>query len=170
MAISASDIPNDSEISKFVFGADFYDSYNFRLSGKNRTAVDIWLSIIQITPPWVDILMLIRNRVVQLFGLKNLGLNRDVENRKYSKGDRVGIFTVFSISDDEIILTDDDKHLNVKISLCRFQNGDSQKVHVSTVVHTYNILGRFYMLFVKPFHRVIVRSMLSKAEKILNVA
>ncbi|MNG91425.1 hypothetical protein D3C79_503340 [compost metagenome] len=105
--------------------------------------------------------MVLRNRAVQLFGLKDLGrlsridLQRD--EASYQVNERVGIFTLISNSPDEVLLVDRDKHLDVYISLLRLPlNADNRReIVVSTVVHTHNRLGRLYMLPVAPFHRFI---------------
>lgn len=68
-----------------------------------------------------------------------------------------------SISDDEIILGDSDKHLDVKVSVCKIAQDGRQSVAVTTVVHIHNLLGRIYMLFVAHVHRLIVPASLVRA-------
>ncbi|WP_269190055.1 DUF2867 domain-containing protein [Vibrio nigripulchritudo] len=53
-------------------------------------------------------------------------------------------------------MEDDDKHLNVKVSLFLEDKGEYTKVYATTTVHVYNMLGRAYMFFVTPAHKVIV--------------
>ena len=73
-------------------------------------------------------------------------------------GDRVSLFSVAFISDDEVILEDNDKHLRVQISVQR--DTSANKVTLSSVVHVHNWVGRFYMFFVGPAHRLIVPVMI----------
>ena len=73
-------------------------------------------------------------------------------------GDRLSIFTIVHKSDDEVVLEDNDKHLQVLISIQR--NVEQNNVSISSVVHVHNWLGKFYMFFVGPVHRLIVPTML----------
>jgi hypothetical protein len=68
----------------------------------------------------------------------------------------VGIFTLLANTEDEVLLVDRDRHLDVYIALtCRPAADGQYQVLVSTVVRTHNLLGRLYMLPVAPFHRLI---------------
>jgi hypothetical protein len=79
----------------------------------------------------------------------------------YRVGERVGIFTVLHISDDEVVMGDDDKHLDVQVSLLKTAD---RKVVVSTIVHIHNALGRVYMFFVAPAHRIIAPVVLARID------
>jgi len=165
--VTAITVPPSSRIRRELPGADFFDSYEMPLAHDGRSALDIYLKIVAKTPSWINFLMAIRNRIVAVLGLKNLGhlggLNPVKESSAYRVGDRVGIFSLLSISDDEIILVDSDKHLDVKVSVCKLVQDDHQSVAVTTVVHIHNLLGRIYMLFVAPVHRLIVPATLVRA-------
>ena len=123
------------------------------------------LGLMSRTPAWIDRMMALRNRVVQLVGLKDLGrltridLARADEN--YQPGQRVGIFTLVSQTPDEVLVVDRDKHLDVVVSVhCARPAGQPVRVTVTTVVHTKNRLGRLYMLPVRPMHKLIAPSVL----------
>jgi hypothetical protein len=159
--------PPASRIRQELTGADFHDAYEVVLPHRGRSALEIYLSCMAKTPAWIDFLMTIRNRLVALFGLKNLGrlgeLGPTSEVSAYRVGDRVGIFSLLSLSDDEAILGDADRHLEVKVSFCKVTGEGRESVVVTTVVHLRNRLGRAYMLIVKPFHRLIVPASLRRA-------
>src|SRR5262252_5602281 len=75
-----------------------------------------WLS----TTRWVQHLFTIRNKMVGILGLKvsrNVDRNELVKNFNCDKGEQIGLFKVFGKSADEIILGEDDKHLNFRVSL-----------------------------------------------------
>ena len=159
-------IPKQSEISKALREVYYQDCYQFISPIKKRNALQIWLDHASKLPAWVNLLMNLRNRVVSLLGLKNLGAIGDIEKSKaiedYQVGDKVGIFTLIFISDNEVILEDSDKHLDVKISILKESN--NELIHISSVVHVHNFLGKIYMLFVAPIHRIIVPSSIIRAE------
>ncbi len=116
-------------------------------------------------------MMTLRNRVVGLFGLKNLGELAGIDSSKpssaYVPGDRVGIFTLVEKTDHEVLLGDDDKHLNVVVSVHKMPatHGQGTVVTVTTIVHVKNLLGRLYMLPVAPVHHVIARTMVKAVGK-----
>jgi hypothetical protein len=163
MNIATTAVPVHAEIAQHLRGADFHDCYEMALPPNQLSALALYLKVVAATPGWVNAAMALRNRIVQLVGLKNLGLLSDIDPGKaaadYRVGDRVGIFSIVYLSEQEVILGDSDKHLNVNLSVCKLPN----KVAISTVVHTKNTLGRLYMLFVAPAHRRIVPATLRKA-------
>jgi hypothetical protein len=69
----------------------------------------------------------------------------------------VAIFTLISNAPDEALLGDQDKHLEVVLSVHRAVDplGGPTCITVTTVVHVHNLLGRLYMLPVTPLHRRI---------------
>jgi hypothetical protein len=160
-------IPKDSEISKDLKGSYYSDSYSFHTKPENRISLQVWLNHASNIPAWVNFLMATRNRMVSILGLKNIGQIGDLDPHKpisdYKVGDRVGIFNLLFLSDKEVILGDSDKHLDVKVSIHKV-NIESDEVSISTVVHVHNMLGKLYMLFVKPMHKLIVPSSIKRAE------
>lgn len=161
-------VPVGSEIAKLLPGADFHDAYEVDVAHPERTAIEHLLTTLAATPPWVDRLMGLRNRVVARFGLKHLGHLGAVDLRSAPlperPGDRVGIFTLRSRSDDEVLVEDDDKHLRVVLSLVRLapEGEKPARVVLTTVVHIHNTLGRLYMLPVAPMHKLIAPAVLGR--------
>ena len=155
-------LPADSAIHQYLPGASFIDSQCVDIDNIERTALRHALNLMSMTPAWIDGLMVLRNHLVQLFGLKDLGqltridLSRDDES--YGENDRVGIFTLIANRPDEVILADKDKHLDVYLTLNRsaITPEGRRTITLSTVVCTHNLLGKLYMLPVGPFHRIIV--------------
>jgi hypothetical protein len=168
-SITTTEVPASSNIGKQLQGADFFDSYEMPLEHAGRSALEIYLGVISKTPAWVNVLMAARNRIVRLLGLKNLGHLGDLHKTKaasdYRIGDRIGIFTLLSNTDNEVIMGDSDKHLDVKISIYKLVQEGKESVASTTVVHIHNLLGRVYMLFVVPFHKLIVPAVLARAGK-----
>ena len=158
--------PPNSRIAGLLAGADFHDAWSIPSRATSLSALDHFVAVVKHTPRWVNACMALRNRTVALLGLKNLGhlsaLAHDKPASDYRPGDRVGIFTLFENTFDEVLLGDKDKHLDVVLSVHRsLPPGASEVVvTVTTVVHVKNTLGRLYMLPVKPMHRVIAPAVL----------
>lgn len=165
--IGVREIPQDSEISKYLVGAHLYDAFEVPVAGSGRSALQIYIDLMSATPGWVNGLLEARDRFVGIFGLKNLGHldnidpSRPVES--YRPGDHLGIFSILSISDREVILLETDKHLEAKVSLFKTGEGESGAAVFSTVIHIRNLLGRAYMVFVWPLHKLIVPALLARS-------
>jgi len=164
--INKSAIPPDSQIFTQLAGAYYSDAYSYK-EPSDKTAMAIWLSHVATIPNWVNALMSARNNIVSRLGLKHLGHIGDIDTHKaasdYQIGDRVGIFKVKMISDQEVILIDSDKHLDVQISIYKAADG-SQRVSASSVVHVHNFLGKTYMRLITPFHKLIVPATIKRAQ------
>ncbi|MFZ6870455.1 DUF2867 domain-containing protein [Undibacterium sp. Di27W] len=165
--ITETAIPASSKIAEDVPGAYFYDCYQMPFNHADLSAMQIYMDTFAKTPDWVNALMGIRNRVVTLFGLKNVGgmktLNKSKPAAAYQVGDKAGIFSLVYKSEEEVILCDSDKHLDVKVSVSKQSRDGQAFIALSTVVHVHNNLGRAYMFFVGPAHKVIAPAVLAKA-------
>lgn len=163
-------IPSEARISQYTKGAYFADSFSTQIAYNNQPALEIFLHSASTTPSWINFLMLIRNKVVGYFGLKDLGTFADIDANKsaqdYQVGDRVAIFSLYDKAHNEVIVEDSDKHLTVKVSFFVEPQGDKALAHASTVVHVHNCLGKLYMFFVTPMHKIIVPSSLKKFAKL----
>lgn len=158
--------PPHSRIAGQLSGAYFHDAWCVEATGQQMPALGHFLAAVSRTPRWIDACMGLRNRVVALLGLKNLGrlsaISKDKPAMAYQPGERVGIFTLFENGFDEALLGDRDKHLNVVLSVHRspVPDSDGVRVTVTTVVHVNNWLGRVYMWPVRPMHRLIAPAVL----------
>lgn len=167
--VRTTDVPMGSEISKHLAGAHLFDAFEVSTDGSNRSALEIYIDVMAKTPDWINGLMAARNRVVALFGLKNLGhlddLDTDMKPASYRVGDRVGIFSILFLTEREVILAETDKHLDAKVSLCKTVEGHGNSAVMTTVIHVHNLLGRAYILFVWPLHKLIVPSLLARSAR-----
>ncbi|MTW13528.1 DUF2867 domain-containing protein [Pseudoduganella eburnea] len=170
MSIIAAEPPEGSQASLRRKDAYFHDCYRIDAPDAGASALETYLQVVRQTPGWVNRLMALRNRIVGLVGLKNLGHlgapGAGKQAAQYRVGDRVGIFSLLYLSPDEVLLGDSDKHLDVVVSVCKAPQG---AVSVSTVVHVHNWLGKLYMLPVTPLHKIIVRAMLKRTASLRTV-
>jgi hypothetical protein len=109
-------------------------------------------------PPWIRGLLGLRNLMTRPFGLKP---GRD---RAAPDAPQIGIFPVIRQSPGEVIMGLNDRHLDFRVSVeIRNLDAGRQDISVSTAVKTHNLFGRGYLAIVKPFHRLIVQTMLRQA-------
>lgn len=165
---TVSEVPPGSAINARLPGAYFHDSYVISVPDATRSALSYFLTAVANTPPWVNSLMALRNKIVRFVGLKDLGglgeFSRSKPASAYVPGDRVGIFTLISNLPDEALLGNHDKHLDVVLSVYKHPPvpGCIQSISVTTVVHIHNLLGRIYMFPVTPLHRLIAPAVLAR--------
>ncbi|MEO5626866.1 MAG: DUF2867 domain-containing protein [Dokdonella sp.] len=161
-------IPQDSAIARFFDSMNLSDAYAIDLpAGTARNPEVLARFVILHQPRWVRALMRIRDALVAGVGLKTARL-------LVSSGvdaSRIGIFKVYDSNALEVVMGEDDKHLDFRVSvLCRPRehasaDGGGPCLVLSTVVHCHNRLGRMYIAFVAPFHRLVVQAFLRRAAK-----
>ncbi|GGX33698.1 DUF2867 domain-containing protein [Aquimarina muelleri] len=169
MKIIKTTLPTNSILNTLDKKYDYTDSFQgIVYDPKNDfTSTDLGKAFFRSGPKWVGALFTLRNKIVSLFGLKTSNINKDrkklLENFKCEPGDQLGLFKVFGKKENEVILGEDDKHLNFRVSLFKKQytNGEKNKeIIVSTTVEFNNWFGKLYFLPVRPFHKIIVPIML----------
>jgi Protein of unknown function (DUF2867) len=164
-------IPSASSIHRALKQVHFSDAYEAQLNQPTIDAQGANAAVFSPTPGWILFLLRLRGVFANIAGLKHPQITEvgaveaGAGRRPYAVGDRVGLFPVQSITAKEIILGIDDKHLNFRVSVLRSVKNSLEYVTISTVVELNNSLGRSYLFAIKPFHRLIVRSMLQNALK-----
>jgi Protein of unknown function (DUF2867) len=164
--------PERSAILGALKRVDFTDSYEANVSRPTIDAQGAYVAIFGPRPRWIAVLMKMRGLFARVIGLKHPApsevnevdeIDASAAGRPYAVGERAGIFPVQSVQANELILGLDDKHLNFRVSVLRYLNSGTEKVAVTTVVEINNGLGRAYLFVIKPFHKLIVRSILQNA-------
>jgi Protein of unknown function (DUF2867) len=109
-------------------------------------------------------LMRLRDALVRPFGLKTTprGPRRPPH---FVQGERVGLFRVFLRSEDELVLGEDDRHLDFRV--CLRVAGDGPAT-LPTLVRFHNVFGRAYFACIRPFHALVVKRMLGRAARPLS--
>jgi hypothetical protein len=154
-------LPAQSAIVRVYPSVQLADAYAIRLPpGALQDPEVLARFMFANQPAWVDILMRIRDAIVARLGLKTGKQLATLEPG--ARTQRVGIFRIYSKNATEIVVGEDDKHLDFRVSLLCV---DAQ-LTVSTVVHCHNRLGRTYLRLIAPFHRLVVQESLRRAARI----
>ena len=158
-------IPPESRIAKAYASTNLADAYSIELPSGTSTNPELLARFIfSHQAPWISSLIAVRDAIVGRFGLKTAKQLTSLGAQ--NKTGRLGIFKIYGTSPTEIVLGEDDKHLDFRLSvLCSNQLSPGGKRHLtlSTVVHCHNRLGRLYILVIAPFHRLVVQSSLRRA-------
>jgi len=147
----------------------YADSFAIQLQ---RTDIESWeliAAFFQSAPNWVDRLFVLRNRIAGYLGLKTGSYQPQDLDPPYQVEQRIGLFRIIAFTDTEVILGEDDSHLDFRTSLLLIPSDTGYQLIVSTLVKTKNTLGVIYFSVVKHFHRLIapimVRAMAVKIEQ-----
>ena len=152
-------LPTDVRVAAQYPGAFLADAFAIDLSaGDGADARQLAERALARPAPWVERLMALRDAVVAPFGLKTAKALR--ADRAGGRA-RIGIFRIYESSPDEVVLGEDDAHLDFRLSLRR----SADQLVAVTVVHCHNLLGRSYIRLIAPFHRAVVRSALARAAR-----
>lgn len=168
MTVNNMELPEQSILIKDEKRYDYIDSYQIEfVDKKNISPTEIGKAFFLSGPKWVEKLFSLRNKIVGLFGLKTSENTTDrkkqLDDFKCEPGEQLGLFKVFSKTNNEVVLGEDDRHLNFRVSLLLGQllnETEKKTLTITTTVHFNNWFGRLYFLPVKPFHKLIVPTML----------
>jgi hypothetical protein len=167
VAIVKCDVPSLSVLDRrWIEAAYFQDSYRAPLSRTHASVVEIFFAIFAHHPTWMKIVLIARHRIASFFGLEvptaSEVINVEVKG-SYSVGDKIGVWPIFSLTDNELVAGRDNKHLDFRLSVLKEMDGESESVVVSTLCIVHNWFGKAYLFFVVPFHKWGVQLLLSRA-------
>lgn len=171
MNIVKTKIPENSLAQQSFKRIDYMDAYTCHFQTTKEVLVDdLVYAFFDSAPQWIEKLFSFRNKVVSLFGLKTSTVDdKDAlrKNFKVEKGYSLGLFKIVEKTFNEVLMGEDDKHLNFRISffLVKNDHDHSYSFTLSTTVMMNNWLGKIYFLPVKPFHSLIVPGMMKSIVK-----
>lgn len=169
MKIIKSTFPADTILLSQKTVYDYSDSYEiaFLSPRKEIKSTSLATAFFSGDPNWIQYLFLLRNKIVALFGLKTgdslANREKQLKNFKYHPGECLGIFKILYKNDQEIIIGEEDKHLDFKVSLHITPSLNQQQkftLQITTIVKYHNTMGRIYFTCIAPFHKAIVKSIL----------
>lgn len=138
----------------------YEDTFSITVNRAHLSFEEIQAAFIKTKGPWwIDFLFSIRDAVVGCFGIST---RADHQRSKNS----FGLFPILQRRPRELVLGEDEKHLNFRI-LLKLDSpvAGSYKLSFKTLVHFNNLLGRLYYIPVKPIHKLIVPGMLQRVAK-----
>jgi hypothetical protein len=160
-------LPADSGLASWFENADLADAYAIELGADcaERDVQSLAAAMNGNPAPWVRMLLALRD-----IGVAGLGLKTTAKIRRAAvndKAERIDFFRVLSRSRREVIMGEDDRHLDFRASLLvrSRPDGSGRELVATTVVRCHNRLGRAYLALIAPFHRLIVRTNLERASR-----
>ncbi len=156
-------LPPQAAIAPLYPGSDLADAYVVALPNAQAAGMDMERLanvVFGSQPGWAQKLMVLRDAIVARFGIKTA---TELSN---GGGGRVGIFRIYAVTANEIIVGEDDSHLDFRLSMLRSEQGGAHgSLTLASAVHCHNWLGRAYIMLIRPFHKLIVRYTLTRAAR-----
>jgi hypothetical protein len=162
LAVTRVDPPPTSAIADWYRGADLLDSYAITLPhGAPQDLATLSRALFDRPPLWLRGLLRLRDQIVGPLGVKTTAAIR--EAGATDGRDRIGFFPVLGRSEHEIVLGEDDRHLDFRASVLLLEDArGARRLVATTAVRCHNRLGRSYLAVIKPFHVLVVRSNLGR--------
>lgn len=145
---------------------DFADAFHAPLATKKQSIHEMYQVIFAHQPRWVKSLMQLRSWMVAPVGLKgSMGLPDDYLElaSTYRVGDKICGWEIYSQSENQLVTGMNDKHLDFRVCLQRYNGESAERVSLSTIVKLNNIYGKAYLALIMPFHKAIARSLIQNA-------
>jgi hypothetical protein len=168
MVVTRRPTPPGSTFLPALAGAYYWDSFEAPLTRDTLAMHEIYLALFAHHPCWARRLLVLRGRIVALFGLRaSTAADFDAVEIKsaYQPGEKIARFTLYGQSDTEIVAGGHDKHLDFRVSVRKLTDAGGSRVVLSTAVSPHNFFSKAYLFVILPFHRAGVRMLLSNAVK-----
>lgn len=146
--------------------ADLIDAYAIRLpKGALADINELADAVFGHPSAWFRVLIRMRDIIVTKFGVKT---SSQIRATAIASGDDyIDFFPVLIRSENEIVVGENDRHLDFCASILLRQNSFTSNLEliITTVVHCHNDLGRTYLTLIRPFHHLVVRSNLARISR-----
>jgi hypothetical protein len=172
MKITKSILPVHS-LAHHYLPADYADVFGTDVPGNERLTPDnLLITFWTDFPEWVQMLFKLRDRLVRPFGLKAGAKDEDFRHRleeAVRSSGRFHLMTVLAKSANETLVQLADRHLTAIMSFHQEKSaGNRLIIHIATIVHYHNVGGKVYFFFVRPFHKLIFRTMMKRSIRKLS--
>ncbi|KAF1030311.1 MAG: hypothetical protein GAK40_00060 [Burkholderia plantarii] len=167
-AVKAVPAPTESRIAPRYAGADLLDAFAVTLPPAASYDIDALAEATLNDPPgWFRSLLSLRDAIMGRFGVISSSAMRS--RLAAEQADRLDFFRVLSRDASELVVGENDRHLDFQCSLLYRPKAGTRQVELvaTTVVHCHNRLGRAYLGVISPFHRTVVRTLVSRAARSL---
>lgn len=160
-------VPAECMLAPLYVGAHLLDAFAIHLpAGANDDLEVLARAGFERQAWWIRALTRVRDATMATVGVKS---SRAIGAAAAARGPVIGFFPVLSKNAHELLVGEDDRHLDFRVAfLLRNGAAGGQELVVVTVVHCHNWLGRAYLAVIVPFHRVIAQASLEQAARAME--
>ena len=159
-------VPSDSMLAPLYAGADLLDAFAIRLPVGASDDLEVLARItFEQQAWWIRALTRLRDVAMAVVGVKS---SRAIGAAAAARGPVIGFFPLLSERAGELVVGEDDRHLDFRVAILQRTGASGRELVVVTVVHCHNRLGRTYLAVIAPFHRTILRANLERAVRAME--
>jgi hypothetical protein len=142
---------------------DYADTHTIAVDPRHNLDT-LAYGVFGIIPAWVRRLLELRNALVKPLGLMT-GAERPASGPEAAliPGAQLVFFPVLARGVDELLLGEDDRHLDFRVGVMRWQGRAGTWLSVTTAVQFHGWPGRLYFVPVRPFHALIMQRLMGAA-------
>jgi len=150
------------EVAALLAQADYTDE---KLASGTVSMRAFVANMLNYQPGWISMLFGVRGVFARLFGLRQTGVPRfrtlRPESLPMTPGQRASLFKVRAAEDERFWIGEaNDSHLHAAIAVVVEERDRGQRCfHVLTIVRYHNCTGPLYFNIIRPFHHLVVGSM-----------
>ena len=150
-----------SVLAPLYVGADLLDAFAIHLPVGASGEIEVLArSAFERPAGWIRALTGVRDTLMATVGVKS---STAIGAAAAKRGPVIGYFPLLSKSAGELVVGEDDRHLDFRAAILLRAGANGRELVAVTVVHCHNQLGRTYLAVIAPFHRAIVRANLERA-------
>ena len=148
-------LPPATAIQDWYAGADLLDAYCMRIpEGATRDARVLARLALERPTASFRALMSLRDRIVAPLGLKSSSAIR----AESEGATRIDFFPVLMERAEEVLVGENDRHLDFRTSMMVVPDGASALFVSTTAVRCHNWTGRVYLALIRSFHIAVVKA------------
>ncbi|MEM9632255.1 MAG: DUF2867 domain-containing protein [Pseudomonadota bacterium] len=163
-------LPEDSYLNSYYASGDYMDTFSVSLEDRlDLQSADIRVladHILNADISWMNALLAARDVIVKPLGMKTTSdlaqQQSQVPMEEKQPGDRIGFFKIYRVTENEVILGEDDWHQDFRLSIFR-KTGSNPGVFASTCCKRHNLFGHVYLALILPLHKKIAATVLDNA-------
>jgi len=154
---------------------DYFDAFTVVVNGLDYTPKDLTRAFMMSPSKWVAGMFVFRNKLAGMVGLKTPDTSMDVDevfqSARFEVGEKFGLFHIYKKNENEVILGENDSHLDFRLSIHQKALPKSEQIELtlSTGVVYNNWVGRAYFVPVRFFHVPVAKSMMRRMVGILEM-
>ena len=156
------DFPAETKVNGKEKDTYYCDAFKVKVNLPHLEAKNVYHSIFGFLPKPVQLALKVRNGIVKYFGFSASNTEMSLPLEQIQAGQKAGFLTIESVSDTEVICGAYEPNMDMWLSVLKLSE---QEFAVSTLVNLKTRVGKVYMMFIKPFHKIVAKYCIKQAIK-----
>jgi frataxin-like iron-binding protein CyaY len=156
------DFPSKTKINGKELNAYYRDSFKVHVSNNNLEAKHVYHAIFGFLPKPVQLALALRNFIVKHLGFSVTNTEMSLPLEDIKVGNKAGFLTIELVDVSEVICAAYEPNMDMWLSVLKLSENEFS---ISTLVNLKTKAGKVYMVFIKPFHKLVAKHCINQAIK-----